>query len=289
MDINDLRIFYAVAKHLSMTKAAEELNYVQSNVTNRIHMLEKEIQAPLFYRHNRGVTLTSVGATLLSYTEKILYLLDEAHKAVMNSADPCGPLSIGASETTLAVRLPRVLNDYLQAYPKVDVSVMTGTTDELIDRVLTYQIDGAFVVGPVEHPAILQKEILKEDLVLIQSSQLQQTCETNLSQKPMIVFARGCTYRALLEQYLRHLGIRPKRIMEFTTIEGILSCVKSGLGVSIVAKSLVKGLENDLTIHPMPAPYSCATTVFIRRHDSYESPALKAFLELVDRHFHSSN
>jgi LysR family transcriptional regulator, cell division regulator len=165
---------------------------------------------------------------------------------------------------------------------------MTGTTDELIDQVINYRIDGAFVVGPVEHPAILQQEILKEDLVLIQSSQLQQTCETNLSQKPMIVFPQGCMYRALFEQYLRHLGIRPKRILEYTTIEGILSCVKSGLGVSIAAKSLVKDLENELTIHPIPAPFSCATTVFIRRHDSYESPALKAFLELVDQHFHSS-
>jgi DNA-binding transcriptional LysR family regulator len=289
MEIHDLRIFYTVAKHLSMSKAAEELNYVQSNVTNRIHLLEKEIQAPLFYRHNRGVTLTPAGTTLLMYAEKILSLLDEAQKAVSNQAEPCGPLSIGASETTLAVRLSRVLTEFLQSCPKVDLSLLTGTTDELIERVLHYQIDGAFVVGPVEHPAVIQQEILIEELVLIQSSRFRQTWEENLSREPIIVFGQGCTYRALLEQYLRHRGIRPKKIMELSTIEGILRCVKSGLGISIVARSVVEGHEDDLAIHPLPEPYASATTVFIRREDSYVSPALKAFLNLVYQHCHSGH
>jgi DNA-binding transcriptional LysR family regulator len=114
-----LKIFSTVAKEGSITKAAQQLDYVQSNVTSRIHQLETELGTSLFYRHSRGVSLTSAGEILLQYANKVLHLCAEAEKAVRDNATPHGPLRIGSMETTAAIRLPAVLAAYHRLYPEV--------------------------------------------------------------------------------------------------------------------------------------------------------------------------
>lgn len=78
MELSDLRIFLAVARTRGITRAAQELHTVQSNVSARVHALEKELGAPLFRRHARGVALTHAGEQLLPYAERISRLVDEA-------------------------------------------------------------------------------------------------------------------------------------------------------------------------------------------------------------------
>jgi DNA-binding transcriptional LysR family regulator len=72
MESADLRIFQMVAREGSITKAALRLDYVQSNVTARVQQLESELGTVLFFRHNRGMTLSSSGKTLLVYADKIV-------------------------------------------------------------------------------------------------------------------------------------------------------------------------------------------------------------------------
>lgn len=71
MELRDLQIFKSVADQGSVSSAAKELNYVQSNVTTRIKQLENELKTPLFYRHKRGMTLTAEGRKMLVYVSKI--------------------------------------------------------------------------------------------------------------------------------------------------------------------------------------------------------------------------
>ncbi|WP_036704760.1 LysR family transcriptional regulator, partial [Paenibacillus graminis] len=95
MDIGLLKVFQAAAEEGSISKAAQRLNYVQSNVTARIQQLEQELKTPLFYRHSRGITLTSAGQTLMEYTLKIINLLEEAAQAVLDSPVPKGSITVG--------------------------------------------------------------------------------------------------------------------------------------------------------------------------------------------------
>src|SRR3954463_111452 len=93
VESSDLRIFEAVARAGGITRAAAELNTVQSNVTARIRLLERELGTRLFYRHSRGVTLTPTGRELLPYASRIGVLLAEARRAIDN-AMPQGALQI---------------------------------------------------------------------------------------------------------------------------------------------------------------------------------------------------
>src|SRR5207253_1787752 len=108
MDAGDLAVFAAVARAGGITKAARTLRTVQSNVTQRVRLLEAELGVPLFHRHSRGVTLTSAGSQLLPYAERIGRLIDEAKRAAGDGPVPHGRITIGALETATAMRLPPV-------------------------------------------------------------------------------------------------------------------------------------------------------------------------------------
>src|ERR1700730_4446940 len=135
MDASDLAMFVAVAKAGGISKAAQVLSTVQSNVTQRIKLLEAELGVPLFHRHSRGVSLTSAGRQLLPYAERIGRLMVEAKQAAADSLVPRGPLVIGALETATAMRLPPVLAAYAAACPEVDIEIITGTSAALLAAV----------------------------------------------------------------------------------------------------------------------------------------------------------
>src|ERR1700752_3044007 len=129
--------------------------------------LEAELGQPLFIRQKSGVVLTSAGQTFLGYAQRILQLADESRNALLDSATPCGHLRLGSMETTAAIRLPQVLARYREKYPQVRLSLLTGTTVELIKAVESYRLDGAFVGGYHQNAALLQDEIFQEELVLV--------------------------------------------------------------------------------------------------------------------------
>src|SRR3954462_9031727 len=100
MDAADLRVFEAVARLGGMSRAAEELHTVQSNVTARVRLLEEELGTALFRRHSRGVALTAAAQRLLPYGARARPRLDEPRRAACDDGTPQGPLTVGSLETT---------------------------------------------------------------------------------------------------------------------------------------------------------------------------------------------
>jgi DNA-binding transcriptional LysR family regulator len=271
MDAADLRIFEAVARLGGMNRAAAELNTVQSNVTARIRLLEQELEAPLFYRHSRGVALTDAGRRLLPYATRLEHLLRDARSAVTDDGHPKGSLTIGALETTAQ-------------FPKVDLILRTGTTQELISDVLDRRLEGAFVCGPVDHPDLEQRHAFREELAILTSTSIQNLDALFREAELRIVVLRaGCSYRQRLEDLLAQRGILSPRRLEFGTLEAIVACVGAGLGVTLLPKSLIGAVtrDQDLSVHSLPKGQGRVDTIFIHRRDAYMSSALKAFLRRV--------
>ena len=167
MDAGDLRVFEAVARLGGMGRAAVEPNTVQSNVTARVRALEDELGTPLFRRHARGVSLTAAGRRLLPFAARVRALLDDARRAARDDGTPAGSLVVGSLETTAALRLSPLLSAYAAAHPAVDLILRTGTTRELVEHVLEHRVEGAFVCGPVEHPASQTEVVFREELVAL--------------------------------------------------------------------------------------------------------------------------
>lgn len=281
MEFKDLEIFQMVAEKGTVTEAAKALNYVQSNITSRIQKLETELKTPLFNRHNRGMILTPEGKRLLVYSEKILGLTNEMKKVVQNEDEPSGKLEIGSVETV--IDLPIILSKYNKKYKNVDLSLVTGVTEQLQRKVLDHQLDGAFVSEGELHPDLVAHKVLEEELVLISDSKLQTLDE--LKDESFLCFSKGCGYRARLEEWFKDQSIVPRKMMEFGTLETILGSVVAGLGVTYVPKSTVTYLEKkgQIHCHHLPEQYSRLQTIFVRRSDTYLTPTIGKFIEVIEQ------
>ena len=155
MDLSDLRIFLAVVREGGVTRAAERLNRVQSNVTTRIRQLEEDLDAALFIREGKRLQLAPAGQALLGYAERLLALADEA-RASIHDPKPRGLFRLGSMESTAAIQLPKALNEYHRLYPEVTLELRIGNPLTLASAILAGELDAALVAEPIARRAIRQ-------------------------------------------------------------------------------------------------------------------------------------
>jgi LysR family transcriptional regulator, cell division regulator len=280
VEIKDLEIFQKVAEKGTITEVAKEFNYVQSNITSRIQKLETELNTPLFNRHRRGMSLTPEGKKLLSYSKKIILLADEMKKSVQSKEEPHGKLDIGTVETV--IQLPKILSTYIKKYQNVDLSLITGVTETLEEEVLNHKLDGAFVTESKFHSDLVLHEVFQEELVLI--TDMRSFTLEELQEQPVLCLGEGCGYRARLKAWFKDQNVKPKKLMEFGTLETILRSVAMGLGITFVPKSTVTHMEQSglIQCHTLPDQYSKIKTVFIRRADTYLTSTIEKFIETIE-------
>jgi DNA-binding transcriptional LysR family regulator len=289
MEMRQLKIFCAIAEQGSFTAAAVKLHTVQSNATMRIKELEAELCQQLFVRQKNGVILTPAGQIFLNYARRILQLTDESRNALLDTGTPAGILRLGSMETTAAIRLPSVLTKYRERYPQVRLSLLTGTTTELIKAIESHYIDGAFVGGFHQNAVLAQEEVCQEELVLVSSIEFDslEAILDKLPQQTVLVFRTGCFYRSTLEHWLYKVGLVPNQIMELGTLDGIMACVAGGIGVTLLPKAIAENyaLRQSVRYHHLPPEFANVTTVFIRRNDMVVTSAMTAFLGIAQERF----
>jgi DNA-binding transcriptional LysR family regulator len=125
MDLTDLHIFRSVVQAGGITRAAEKLNRVQSNVTTRVRQLEAELGVELFIRNGKKLHLSPAGKLLLDYADRLLDLADEAREAV-HDAKPRGLLRLGSMESTASIRLPPAITAICRVTPRSLWSCASG-------------------------------------------------------------------------------------------------------------------------------------------------------------------
>ena len=288
MEFSDFLTFSTVARLGGITRAADELHTVQSNVTQRIKALEAEIGTALFERHSRGMTLTGAGRRLLPYAQRMAALSREAVLAARDDGEPKGPLSIGSMETTAAVRLPALLADFHRRFPAVRLTLRTAPTADLVAAVLDGGLDGAFVAGPIEHAELVSTLAFSEELVLVTARRWTSLAAlragTPESGPTALVFRTGCTYRQRLEQVFTEFGWPSAARFELGTLDGMIGCVAADMGVTLLPRAVVARahVSNDIGIHKLTTPYAQVETLFIQRRSAHQYSALQGFVSCLN-------
>jgi DNA-binding transcriptional LysR family regulator len=286
MDTRDLATFATVARLGGMGRAARALNTVQSNVTQRVRRLEEQLGVALFERSRSGARLTAAGERLMPYASRLDALLEEASRAARDDGSPRGTLVVGSLETTAALRLSSRLASYAANHPHVDLVLRTGTTAELVERVLARELEGAFVCGPISHPELATTAIFAEELALLSAPGRRSIAE--LLRQPdlrLIILRAGCSYRQRLEELLARRGIVGLRRLEFGTLEAILGAVAAGLGITLMPRALVGPTWRGgrIAVHRLAKAEARVQTLFVRRRDMLCSSALVAFQNHVSK------
>ncbi len=282
VELSDLEIFRSVALEGGVSRAAERLHRVQSNISTRVRQLEDRLGVRLFLRQSRGLALTPAGEALLPYAERLLDLSSEA-EAALTDGKPRGKFRVGTLESTAASRLPDVLSRYHECYPDVQVELSTDTTQGLLDRLLEYEIEVAFVAGPVSHVALDTTPVFSEELVLVSPESFPPITRIDeMTGRTVIAFKVGCAYRRYLEDWMLETGITPGGVLETSSYHVILACVAAGTGFAAVPRSILDAVtvKGKFRVHPLPGPASKVDTLLAWRSD-YTSAKLDALKEIL--------
>ena len=285
MDLQTLRFFVVSADAGSLSTASERLHYAQSNLSSRIKQLEGELGEALFYRHKRGVTLTTKGKLFYDYAVRVLQLSDEAVNAVQNLDVARGQLKIGALEATALDDLPELLSDYHNAFPNVKLEIKTEMNDWLRESVLDRTLDGAFISGPAPHPELVEVPFNTKHLIVVGSANSpDEPVEALLRDAALITFPEGGIFRQRFELLLSSLSLpylNRLNVMNSLSANIVNICAGIGYGYlprTIVAEYIERGL---MKAYPFDDPFSELKVYFVYRKDRFMDAAFQRFLDTV--------
>ncbi|MDR3495717.1 MAG: LysR substrate-binding domain-containing protein [Ancalomicrobiaceae bacterium] len=275
-----MEIFRAVVAEGGVLRAAARLNRVPSNVTTRIRHLEQRLGVALFRRQGRGLSLSAEGEKLLSYAERLLSLSDEAVLAVGGSG-PLGRFRLGSLESTAGVRLPSILAEYHALHPEVSIELSTAPTAALIQRVLKFEIDAAFVSEPFAASELESIACFDEELILIAPSGLSEAEAQRAAERTVVAFAQGCSYRRRLEEWLAGAGTVPARVLEVGSYHAVAACVAAGAGAALMPVSVLDSLpaRDQVSRWTLPPEIAANRTHLVWKAPS--TPSIEALLRVL--------
>jgi DNA-binding transcriptional LysR family regulator len=281
MDLSDLRIFRMVVREGGITKAAEKLFRVQSNVTTRIRQLEEDLGVKLFIREGRRLHVSPAGHMLSGYADRLLALAEEARTAVLDSR-PRGTLRLGAMESAAAARLPGLLSEYHTRYPEVNIQLRTGNPMVLATAMLSGELDAALAAEPIASVPFEKQPAFREELVIVSAASRVSIEDRRDMPKTMLAFEHGCPHRKRLEEWYARRGFMAEQTIEFGSYHAMLGCVVAGMGIALMPKSVLAGFPENgrLRVHELPSDEDNALTVLFWRK-GLSSPNVQALRELL--------
>jgi DNA-binding transcriptional LysR family regulator len=283
MDLADLLIFSTVVHEGSVTRAAERLRRVQSNVTTRIRQLEDDLRVTLFIREGKRLHLAPAGQVLLGYAERLLALAEEARGAVHDER-PRGTFRLGAMESTAAVRLPGLLSEYHRRHPGVVLELRTGNPVVLGSAILAGELDAALVAEPIADLPFEKSFAFDEEMVIVAPASHPPIGRKGRLPRSVLVFEHGCPHRKRLEDFYASRQEMPERVIELASYHAILGCVVAGMGISLIPRSVLTTFpeRKRLSVHTLAKKEDCAQTVLIWRKGA-GSANVRALAELLRR------
>ncbi len=273
MDISDLEIFRAVVESGGVSRAAEQLHRVPSNVTTRIRQLEEDVGVQLFLRDGNRLRISPAGEVLLGYSERILELANEALAALQDST-PRGRLRIGTMNSTAAVRLPGPLAEYHKKFPQVKLEIHSGSTRSLMEDVISGALETALVADPIPDTRLAMSQLFKDELVIVaDSAHSKISTPADCAGETLLVFGEGCAYRRRLEAWFSDNNAFPDRLIEIASYHAMLGCVVAGMGIALVPIRVLESLpaRSRISVHKLPRKWNLSITFMIWRKENKSS------------------
>lgn len=253
INLNLYKLFYDVAKCGSISRAAQK-NYIsQPAISKSIKKLEEELEVQLFYRNLNGVELTDRGRELLYFVEKSFNNLIIAERNMLEIENlERGKLSIGMPSNVGSFFLFDKIIDFHKRFPNIEITIITGSTSNLISLLDTHKVDFVIDTSPINVKldegvkVVKLKEvqycfIIKKNSTLLESTSINSL--NDLKKHPLILPIPGTANRNDLDEVLKKNNIDIQNIINIHTSEMIISAVKKDLGIGYVIQNLV---ENEV-------------------------------------------
>jgi molybdate transport repressor ModE-like protein len=290
LELRHLIALKAIAEHGTFGRAAKELGYTQSAISQQIAMLERIVGQRLIDRPGgpRPVSLTEAGALLLRHADAIAARLQaaQADLAALDSGD-AGPLRIGTYQSVGARILPALLREFREQWPKVDITLRESADDqELAALVERGGLDLTFVVLPLGPGPYETAELFRDPYVLVVpagsplAGRERPPSLRELVEHPLISY-RTCRTTQRVEDRLRQVGRDPNIVFrsdENGTVQGL---VAAGVGIGIMPRLAVDQADEAIEVVELGDRVPPRVIGLAWHRDRRRTRAAEAFVELA--------
>lgn len=288
MDTSWLHTFLTVARLGSFTAAAGELHVVQSTVTARVQLLERELGARLLDRLPEGTTLTREGERAAAYAQEVLDAEERLRGLTTAGAQPCGDVVLGAPESVCAYRLPTAIATVKGAHPAVNVHLMPTGTDATFRGVLSRELDIGLVLDDRPTPPQLTAAAVGREAITLVADPEQPIARRrrvrlpDLIGYPFFLLEEGCSYSDLFVADLAKTTGQMPRVTHFGSIEAARACVQAGLGLSVLPDVAIEADVADKRLVRLPRPTRPPTPLrLIADRRRSRSPAVQVIVDAI--------
>jgi molybdate transport repressor ModE-like protein len=260
LDLAQLRYFQAIARCGSFTAAAKSLKVSQPTLTVAVKNLEESLRTTLFHRSREGVKLTSTGQELLEHAVQVFALLDRAGERILGlETDEVGRFVIGCHESLGAYFLPTFMRGFLEAAPRIEVSLWNGTSAAVTEAIVERQVDFGLVVNARPHPDLVLVQLFHDAvIVVVAASSLpaggllgREAAHARLREGPLVYAGRVGQATDLIER-LAAESLLPTRRLSCGDLELVKSLALEGVGVALLPRRVAAyGQKGQLVrLHP---------------------------------------
>ena len=287
--LHQLKIFLAVSKIRSVTKASEELHLSQPAVSMQLKNFQDQFKIPLMEVIGRKIFLTEFGEEIAIAAEKILQEVETLdNKTFAYQGKLIGTLKIAVVSTGKYV-MPYFLSSFLKSNPGVNLSLDVTNKKTVVENLERNQVDFALVSVLPEHLQIEKIELMQNKLFLVggreQELKLEHHTRDILNKIPLIYREPGSGTRLVMESFMKEHNLSVLKTMELTSNEAVKQAVIAGLGYSVMPIIGIKNelINGDMEIIPVGGLPIKSNWQIIWMKGKRFSPAALSYLEFLKK------
>ncbi|MRX56077.1 LysR family transcriptional regulator [Bacillus sp. HMSC76G11] len=241
-----LKTFVTLAEIKNFTKTAENLRMSQPSVSLHIKNLEKEFQTTLFLRSPKFLQITPTGEILYDRAKRMITLYEQTRQDILEHQNSIkGELKIGASFTIGEYILPSLLLDLQTEYPELELQVLIGNTEEIIQSVRMHQVDIGLIEGQTNEKELSVHPFMQDELFIVSSknhelASKEEVTFSDLQNQPWVTREVGSGTREFLNHVIRTNGLKVKSLLTISSNQGIKETLINGMGLSFLSQSVIE-------------------------------------------------
>jgi LysR family transcriptional regulator, low CO2-responsive transcriptional regulator len=241
-NLHRLRLFRAVARHLSFTRAASDLAIAQPAVSHQVMALERDLGVRLLDRHGRGVQLTEAGLMVLETADEVLGRLDDLSRTLAElEVGERGSVDIAADTTSGIYVVPGVLGAFHRSHPAIDIRLHVENRLGVLRRLMERSCDLAIMASPPQEVRCDVLPFLADQLVVVAAPGHRLAGRSNvdpatLAEERFLAREPGSGTRAATERFFARHGLELRIAMELGSTGAIKQAVAAELGIAVVSR-----------------------------------------------------
>jgi DNA-binding transcriptional LysR family regulator len=287
LNLDQLHAFQEVVALGSFSAAAQRLNLTQPAVSLQIRELERRLGVRLLERLGRRVAPTAAGRDLLPHIRRIEEAAAEAVRTMSDHAGAVtGRVRLGTGATACIYLLPRILRELREQFPRLDITVGTGNTPQIVAAVEANALDIALVTIPAGGRALSVTPILDDEIVAVfaaggGSPPPDRLTPAALAELPVVLSEPGANARRIIDEWFRRAGVTLKPAMELGSVEAIKELVGAGLGCGLLTRLAVRdAASRGLAVRSL-VPGLRRQLAMVLRRDKTPDRALREVMRAV--------